>query len=69
MVIIEPEQKPKIPECANKSNLVCCDHCHAIYDKTLNWVYGSWEGTTGHFNADGRIAKDCCPMCRKERNE
>lgn len=52
---------------ANHENLIKCNHCDAIYDKTTEWSYGYTEGTTGNFVSTGKITAGKCPVCRKEQ--
>ena len=52
---------------ANQHNLVRCDGCDALYDKTAKWVRGYTRGTTGEFTATSKVKHNCCPVCGKER--
>jgi hypothetical protein len=52
---------------ANQKNLVRCDHCDALYDKTLRWGLGYYDGTSDNFTTLVTVKEDRCPICNKER--
>lgn len=51
----------------NSDNLIRCDCCNALYDKTIKWVRGYYHGTSTAFTATLRIKDNSCPVCGKER--
>lgn len=53
--------------CANQHNLVRCDGCDALYDRTAKLVRGYTRGGAGEFTATGKVKDNCCPVCGKER--
>lgn len=52
----------------NSNNLVRCNCCNALYDKTVKWVRGYYQGTSEDFTETSKIKDDCCPVCGKESN-
>jgi rubredoxin len=52
----------------NKNNIVRCSNCGAIYDKTLKWSRGYYQGeTSDYFVITGKLKECACPVCLKER--
>ena len=52
---------------ANQKNLVRCDYCDALYDKTLRWGLGYYDGTSDNFTTLVTVKEDRCPISNKER--
>jgi len=52
---------------ASQHNLVRCEVCDAIYDKTAKWVRGYSRGTSNEFTTTGTVKEKSCPVCGKER--
>lgn len=52
---------------ANQHDLVRCDCCDALYDKTAKWVRGYSHGTSNEFTVTRKIKENLCPVCGKER--
>lgn len=47
----------------NAKNLVRCNNCSALYDKTLKWVRGYYEGTSSIFVSTETVRDNSCPVC------
>ena len=54
---------------ANSHNLVRCGCCDAIYDKTVKWVRGYYQGTSCDFTPAIPVRENSCPVCGKVNNE
>lgn len=52
---------------ANQHNLVRCDNCSALYDKTLRWVRGYHRDSSDDFTFINSIKENSYPICAKER--
>lgn len=48
---------------ANSDRLIKCNGCQALYDKTLSWERGYYNGTSNNFVCMTKINMGCCPMC------
>lgn len=51
---------------ANGKNLVRCYHCNALYDKTIRWGLGYYDGTSTNFTTVVTVKENHCPICNKE---
>lgn len=50
----------------NSHNLVRCKCCNALYDQTIKWVRGYYQGTSSNFTTTGSVKESSCPVCGKE---
>ena len=55
-------------QCANQHNLVRCSNCDAIYDKTIQWVRGRYDGTSSTFRTSSTVRENSCPICGKKHD-
>lgn len=51
---------------ANSENLIRCSNCNALYDKTIKWGYGYYQGTSDTFTFTSTVKENHCPICNKE---
>lgn len=51
---------------ANASNLIRCSGCAALYDKTISWARGYYNGTSPNFTAVSLVEQGNCPICGKK---
>ena len=49
----------------NSHNLVRCDCCNALYDKTVKLVRGYYHGTSTGFTTISKSKDGGCPVCGK----
>ena len=49
----------------NSENLMRCTNCNALFDKTVKWARGYYEGTSDYFTQVATVKENSCPICGK----